>query len=198
MRPEEINVREVTFRAIAMVAALGAWAIMAKPAFAASLNGRKFLQAQGATVFSSGKVDVPDNAGSLTLTGLVEFNGNGGAKFVAITLNYSATNDFSSGILCKLNTPADVEDNFDEKTGVGTLKITIGKNDGCFVLHTGEAAIPFSDEQFSGRGVTFDLYHGAGASTIVSTASSILDNSGNTINVANVTGSLAPANSTGP
>src|SRR5262249_49160960 len=127
-----------------------------------------------------------------------EFNGDGGAKFVAITLNYSATNDFISGFLCKLNTPADVEDSFDEKTGVGTLKITIGKNDGCFVLHTGEAAVPFGSDQFSGRGVTFDLYHGAGASTIVSTASSILDNSGNTVNVANVTGSLAPATSTGP
>jgi len=69
MRPEEISVRKVTFRAIAMVAVLGACAGLAKPVFAANLNGRKFLQAQGATVFSSGKVDVPDNAGSLTLTG---------------------------------------------------------------------------------------------------------------------------------
>lgn len=198
MRPEEIKVRKVTVRAIAMVAALGSCAGLAKPAFAASLNGRKFLQAQGATVFSSGKVGVPDNPGSLTLTGLIEFNGNGGAKFVAITLNYLAANDFTGGVLCKLNTPADVEDSFDEKTGVGTLKVTIGKNDACFELDSGSPAVPFQGEQFSGRGVTFDLYHGAGASTIVSTACSILDNSGNTINVANVTGSLAPATSTGP
>jgi hypothetical protein len=198
MRAEEVNVRKVTFRAIAMVAALGACAGLAKAAFAANLNGRKFLQAQGPTVFSSGKPGVPDNPGSLTLTGLIEFNGNGGAKFVAITLNYLATNDFTGGVLCKLNTPADVEASFDEKTGVGTLKVTIGKNDACFQLHSGEAAVPFQGEQFAGRGVTFDLYHGAGASTIVSTASSILDNDGNTINVANVTGSLAPAHSTGP
>jgi len=198
MRPEENSVRKVTFRATAMVAALGACAGLAGPASAASLNGRKFLQAQGATVFSSGKAGVPDNPGSLTLTGLIEFNGNGGAKFVAITLNYLATNDFTSGVLCKLNTPADVEDSFDEKTGVGTLKVSIGKNDACFELDSGSPAVPFGSDQFSGRGVTFDLYHGAGASTIVSTASSILDNSGNTVNVANVTGSLAPATSTGP
>ena len=198
MRSEENSVRKVTFRATAMVAALGACAGLAKPAVAANLNGRKFLQAQGPTVFSSGKAGVPDNPGWLTLTGLIEFNGNGGAKFVAITLNYSATNDFTSGVLCKLNTPADVEASFDEKTDVGTLKVTIGKNDACFELESLKPAVPFSDEQFSGRGVTFDLYHGAGASTIVSTASSILDNSGNTVNVANVTGSLAPATSTGP
>ena len=190
--------RKVIIKGIAVAAALGACAGLSKPAFAASLSGRKFLQAQGATVFSSGKVDVPDNAGSLSLTGLIEFNGNGGAKFVAITLNYSATNDFTSGVLCKLNTPADVENSFDEKTGVGTFKVTIGKNDACFELNTGATAVPFPNEQFSGRGVTFDLYHGGGASTIVSTASSILDNSGNTVNVANVTGSLAPARSDGP
>lgn len=190
--------RKVIFRAITMVAALGAFACLTTPASAASLSGRKFLQAQGATVFSSGKAGVPDNPGSLTLTGIVEFNGNGGAKFVAITLNYNATNDFASSIFCRLNTAADVEDNFDEKTGVGTFKVTIGKNDGCFESDTGAPAVPFSNEHFFDRGVTFDLYHGSGASIIVSTASAILDNGGNTLNVANVAGSLAPIHSNGP
>ena len=113
-------------------------------------------------------------------------------------LNYNATNDFASSIFCRLNTAADVEDNFDEKTGVGTFKVTIGKNDGCFESDTGAPAVPFSNEHFFDRGVTFDLYHGSGASIIVSTASAILDNGGNTLNVANVAGSLAPIHSNGP
>jgi hypothetical protein len=175
-----------------MTVTLAALTGQAMPASAGSLTGHKFLQVRGSTAFPSSKVDVPDNTGSLTLTGIIEFNGDGGAKFVAITLFYLGLIDSGNSILCKLNSPADVTNEFDEKSGVGTFKVTIGKNDACIEADSGKPATNFGDEHFYDRGITFDLYHVAGSSRLVSTESGILDNGGNVINLVNLQGSLDP------
>lgn len=181
--------RRVTLRAIAMVAPLAA---LACPASAASMNGLKFLQAQGSTTFA-GAPKEPDIPGSLTLTGLIDFNGNGGAKAVAITLNYNSPMDVFGAVLCELRTAADVKDEFEQATGVGTLTVMLGKNDACIETQTGKPFVPDSPLQFYDRPITFDLYHAPGSARIASTASAILDGNSNVVNIVNVTGSIVPA-----
>src|SRR5258708_5107856 len=105
------------FRSIALAATLAAVVCLAKPALAANLMGQKFLQATGSTGST-----VP---GWLTLTGLIEFNGNGGAKSVALTLNYIEQVQTNYPIGCKLNTAGAAEDSYDEKGRVGTFTVTI-------------------------------------------------------------------------
>ena len=187
--------RRGTIRSIRILAALAAVVCMAEPALAASLNGLKLMQAQGTTTFP-GLPREPDNPGFLTLTGLVDFNANGGAKTVAITLNYNSPTDTFGAILCKLNTPSDVTDEFDQSTGVGTFTLKVGKNDACITPHDGK---PFVPDSGSTQGpITFDLYHGTGSARIASTASAILDGNSNVINIVNVTGSIVPAHANGP
>jgi hypothetical protein len=164
-----------------MAAAITALACLAQSASAASLNGHKLLEARGPTGAAT--------AGSLTLGGLIEFNGDGGAKFVAITLNYVEHVQSDFPVLCKLNTPGDVKDEYDEKTGVGTFSITIGKNDACIDQTTDKPPL----DPVDGKTITFDLYHGAGLSKIVSTSSGLVNSFGNTIESVDVAGSLTPA-----
>jgi hypothetical protein len=187
--------REVIIRNVTTVAALVAVVCLAKPALAASLNGLRFLQAQGTTTFP-GRAQEPDNPGFLTLTGLIEFNGNGGAKTVAITLNYNSPTDTFGAILCKLNTLSDVTDEFDQSTGIGTFSVKVGKNDACITPWNGKPFVP--DSGSTPGPITFDLYHGAGSARIASTASAILDGNSNVINIVNVTGSIVPAHANGP
>jgi hypothetical protein len=178
--------------AITMAATLAALVCLAKPASAASMNGLKFLQAQGATTFL-GAAREPDVPGSLTLTGLIEFNGNGGAKSVAITLNYNSPNDAFAAVLCELRTAADVKNEFEQTTGVGTFTVMLSKNDACIKTQSGEPFVPDTGLNFYDRPITFDLYHGPGNARIASTASAILDANSNVVNIVNVTGSIVAA-----
>ena len=161
-------------------------------ASAASMNGPKFLQAQGSTAFEGGPKE-PAVPGSLTLTGLIEFNGNGGAKSVAITLNYNSPNDVDTAISCELRTAADVKNEFGKATGVGTLTVMLSKNDACILTQTGDRFVPDTGLNFYDRPITFDLYHGPGNARIASTASAILDGNSNVVNIVNVTGSIVAA-----
>jgi len=172
-----------------MLATLAALAGLGGAASAASMNGLKFLQAQGSTTFA-GASQQPDIPGSLTLTGLIEFNGNGGAKSVAITLNYNSPNDVFAAVLCELRTAADVKNEFEQATGVGTLTVMLSKNDACIETQSGKPFVPDQPLQFYDRPITFDLYHGPGNARIASTASAILDGNSNVVNIVNVTGSI--------
>jgi hypothetical protein len=189
---EGINMRKVICRAIAAVATLAALGCLAKPASAASMNGLKFLQAQGSTTYA-GASQQPDIPGSLTLTGLIEFNGNGGAKAVAITLNYNSPNDVFGAVLCELRTAGDVKDEFEQATGVGTFTVMLSKNDACILTQSGDPFVPDSPLHFYDRPITFDLYHGPGNARIASTASAILDGNSNVVNIVNVVGSIVSA-----
>ena len=79
--------RKVIFRAaITTVAMLGGIAFLAQWAWADSLTGLRFLQAQGPTSFLDASFR---GCGWLSVTGLIDFDGNGGARSLHVTLFYA-------------------------------------------------------------------------------------------------------------
>jgi hypothetical protein len=176
-------------RTWAAVGTSGAGEIIFAPTMAGQLkritpmlpSGQMLLNGTGQTMDSDGDFGHESLAGSMKLTGK-----SGGASALDVTLVYSDNNLPADAETCHLTDPADVAYSFSQKDKMGTLVLTFGANDTCYSTLNGSGS-PVTN---TGNSLTFNLYQGNGGLVLVSTNSTVVDGSGDTISDPGILGYL--------
>jgi len=108
--------------------------LLANVAVANAFSGRRLISAAGA-VRESG----PSESGTLSLSGMIDFNKSGGASAVQITIDMIDSG--GDNIACVLTTPGDVAYTL-SKEGIGMLTLTVGAGDTtCTAGNTGKSIV---------------------------------------------------------
>jgi hypothetical protein len=105
--------------------------LLANVTVASAFSGRHLISAAGAI-----RESVASETGTISLSGMIDFDRTGGATAVDITIDLIDSG--GDTISCVLSTPADVAYML-SKEGIGTLTLTVGSTDTCTTGNTGKA-----------------------------------------------------------
>jgi hypothetical protein len=106
---------------------------LARVPSANAFSGRHLISAAGAV-----RESAASESGTLSLSGMIDFNKTGGASAVQITIDMIDSG--GDNISCVLATPGDVAYTL-SKEGIGTLTLTVGTGDTCTAGNTGKKIV---------------------------------------------------------
>jgi len=154
-------------KTIAML--LGTTLLLANAPLAHAFTGRHLISAAGAV-----RESIAAETGTISLSGMIDFNRTGGATAVDITIDLIDSG--GDNISCVLSTPADVAYTL-SKAGIGTLTLTVGSTDTCTTGNTGKSI-----------GFNFVVLTNTGR--ITATSIDLVDNMGDVVDLTTLSGAI--------
>ena len=150
-------------------AIMGAALLVANVPVANAFSGRHLISAAGAVRETSAS-----ETGTISLSGLIDFNRTGGASAVQITIDLIDSG--GDNIACVLSTPSDVAYTL-SKEGIGTLTLTVGSADTCTAGNTGNA-------------IVFNFVVLSNTGRITATSIDLVDSMSDVVDLTTATGSI--------
>jgi hypothetical protein len=155
-------------RQIVAATLMGAMLVVTNAPVANAFSGRHLISAVGAV-----HETVAAESGTISLSGLIDFNKSNGASAVDVTIDL--VDSGGDSIACVLSTPSDVT--YSLSKGMGTLTLTVGSSDVCTTGNTGKT-------------IVFNFVVLSNTGRITATSINLVDDMSDVVDLTTATGSI--------